>query len=40
MHLIVQNMEHNQVHEVYVFCVVLVDLCEFVGYSITCKNDA
>jgi len=29
-----------QVYEVNVFCVVLVDLCAFVGYRITCKNDA
>jgi hypothetical protein len=29
-----------QVYEVYMFCVVLVDLCAFVGCSITCKNDA
>lgn len=27
-------------YKVYMFCVVLVDLCAFVGYGITCKNDA
>jgi hypothetical protein len=26
------------VYEVYMFCVVLVDLCAFVGYSITCER--
>ena len=27
-------------YKVYMFCVVVVDLCVFVGYSITCENDA